>query len=112
MDRWAGKVALVTGACSGIGTQICRDLCGHEVWVFGLDRDSDRIQLIFDEILASGAQFSAITCDLTEEEQIVFAFDRVIEEAQGVDILINCAGMMTNNAILDEEGYETILKTF
>lgn len=109
MDRWTNKVAVVTGAGSGIGAQMCVDLCSCGVLVYGLDCNEDRL---IDLSLAIPDGFSTVTCDLTIEQEIVAAFERIISEAGGVDILVNCAGMMTNNAILDDEGDERLLRMF
>lgn len=115
MDRWTNKVALVTGAGSGIGAQICRELCSHGLIVYGLDCNEESLQSLFEELhgdIDSVAFFSTVLCDLTDEDQIVAAFDRITSESGGVDILVNCAGMMTNNAILEDEGDERLQRMF
>lgn len=45
MNRWLGKVAVVTGAGSGIGLDISKDLANHGLTVIGLDKRIDRVQV-------------------------------------------------------------------
>ena len=45
MERWAGRVALVTGASAGIGAALCARLVKHGVKVVGCARNADRIQV-------------------------------------------------------------------
>ena len=45
MDRWAGRVALVTGASAGIGAAICRQLVKHNMTVVGCARNDKKIEV-------------------------------------------------------------------
>ena len=45
MERWAGKVALVTGASVGIGAAICRELVKHGMTVIGCARNDKQIEV-------------------------------------------------------------------
>lgn len=110
MDRWANKVALVTGAGSGIGAQIARDLCALKIIVVGLDFIKEDLDKVASEIKSndSSVEFTKIYCDLTKEEEIKTAFDRIIAEKGGVDILVNCAGILTGENILDDDSYDAI----
>lgn len=47
MERWKGRVALVTGASSGIGAEICRVFVQHGLKVFGLSNKVENIQVIY-----------------------------------------------------------------
>ncbi len=90
-DQHAGRVAVVTGASSGIGEATARSLAadGHRVAL--LARRADRIQSLADE-LGDGA--IAIEADVTDRESVLAAADRVQHELGGADILINNAGVM------------------
>lgn len=117
MNRWANKVAVVTGASSGIGERICRDLCQHKVTVIGLARRAELLAAISEDIAAknpTAGRFVGICCDVTSEEQLTAAFDRIIEEFGGVDILINNAGVFANANLLEvgaEDSIATMLQT-
>jgi len=90
-DQYTGRVAVVTGASSGIGEATARALAadGHRVAL--LARRVDRIQALADE-LGDGA--IAVEADVTDRASVVAAADRVQQELGGADILVNNAGVM------------------
>jgi NADP-dependent 3-hydroxy acid dehydrogenase YdfG len=85
------RVAVITGASSGIGEATARALAadGHRVAL--LARRTDRIEALASE-LGNGA--IAIAADVTDRDSIVAAADRVQEELAGADIVVNNAGVM------------------
>ena len=87
----AGRVAVITGASSGIGEATARALAadGHRVAL--LARRADRIQALADE-LGNGA--IAIEADVTDRDSLVAAARRVEDELGGADVLVNNAGVM------------------
>merc|ERR1712121_307586 len=91
MDRWVGKVALVTGASVGIGAAICEMLVKHGVKVVGCAK---RVHLI-DELsqrLSGPGSLTGIKCDLTKTEEIDAMFDKIKSMQGKMDICINNAG--------------------
>src|SRR3954452_19516018 len=90
-DQNAGRVAVITGASSGIGEATARALAadGHRVAL--LARRADRIHVLADEL---GGGAIAIEADVTDRESVVAAADRVQQELGGADILVNNAGVM------------------
>ena len=90
-DHNTGRVAVITGASSGIGEATARALAadGHRVAL--LARRADRIQALAD---ALGKGAIAIEADVTDRDSIVAAAERVQRELGGADILVNNAGVM------------------
>jgi NADP-dependent 3-hydroxy acid dehydrogenase YdfG len=90
-DQNAGRVAVITGASSGIGEATARAFAagGHRLAL--LARRADRVQALADE-LGNGAL--AIEADVTDRDSIVAAAERVRQELSGADILVNNAGVM------------------
>jgi len=86
-----GRVAVITGASSGIGEATARALAadGHAVAL--LARRAGRVQVLADE-LGDGA--IAVEADVTDRNSIVAAAARVKQELGGADILVNNAGVM------------------
>jgi NADP-dependent 3-hydroxy acid dehydrogenase YdfG len=85
------RVAVITGASSGIGEAIARVLVTEGYRVALLARRLDRISSLADE-LQNGA--IAIQADVTDRDSIVAAADRIRQELGGADVLINNAGVM------------------
>jgi len=87
----SGRVAVITGASSGIGAATARALARDGYRVALLARRADRIEAIAAE-LGDGA--IAIQADVTDRDSLVAAAERVKSEFGGADILINNAGVM------------------
>ena len=86
-----GRVAVITGASSGIGEATARALVAGGYRVALLARRADRIQALADE-LGDGA--IAIQADVTDRDSLVAAAQRVEDELGGADVLVNNAGVM------------------
>ena len=87
----SGRVAVITGASSGIGEATARALAadGHRLAL--LARRSDRIEALANEL---GNGSIAVEADVTDRDAIVAAANRVQDELGSVDILMNNAGVM------------------
>lgn len=90
-DQNAGRVAVITGASSGIGEATARALAAEGYRLALLARRADRIQILAGE-LGEGA--IAIEADVTDRDSILAAAERVQRELGGADILVNNAGVM------------------
>ncbi len=90
-DQNTRRVAVITGASSGIGEATARALAaeGHRLAL--LARRGDRIAALADEI---GSEAIAVVCDVTDRDSVVAAAARVQDELGGADILVNNAGVM------------------
>ena len=95
MGSIAGKVALVTGASSGIGYETAVALLDAGVTVYGAARRVEKMAELADR----GAR--VLEMDVTSEESMVAGIQRIVEEAGGVDILINNAGYGSYGAVED-----------
>nr|UJH41144.1 farnesol dehydrogenase [Pardosa pseudoannulata] len=105
MERWNGRVALVTGASAGIGAELCRELVKHGLTVVGCAREVHRIQAIADEDAVKNApgKLHAVKCDLCEESDILNLFEDIRSRYGRLDICINNAGFTTNSPLLTGE---------
>jgi short-subunit dehydrogenase len=90
---WHGKVALVTGASSGIGAAVGRKLAAEGLHVVLAARRLDRLQSLADEIHAAGGQASVIKADLAQEADRLELFQRVMQQTGCPDVLVNNAGL-------------------
>ncbi|XP_047451157.1 dehydrogenase/reductase SDR family member 11-like [Mugil cephalus] len=95
MDRWKGRVALVTGASVGIGAAIARELVRCGMKVVGCARDVEKIQKLAAECQSAGhpGVLVPFKCDLTIEEDIQTMFSAIKAQHKGVDVCINNAGL-------------------
>jgi len=111
MDRWIGRVALVTGASVGIGAAISKSLVKHGMKVAGCGRNMEKLEELETQMSGPGS-FIPIQCDVTEEEQVKRMFKRVKDEWKGVDVMINNAGLAHNAPLLtgDTEEWRHMLE--
>ncbi|XP_075238659.1 dehydrogenase/reductase SDR family member 11-like [Lycorma delicatula] len=103
MERWCGKVAVVTGASAGIGASIVKALAKNNLQVVGLARRQERVQEIADQMKNENGKVYAVKADITKEEDIKVAFEWIKKNLGGVDILINNAGILLKTMVKDGE---------
>lgn len=89
-----GKVALVSGASSGIGAATARKLAAQGVKVGLAARRADRLEQLAAEIGAAGGEALAIAMDVTDPASVAAGVDRLAERFGAIDIAFNNAGLM------------------
>jgi NAD(P)-dependent dehydrogenase (short-subunit alcohol dehydrogenase family) len=87
------KVAVVTGAASGIGRAIALRFAREGARVAALDIADDEGNALVREICQSGGAAAYSRCDVTVQDVVLLAFDEVRRQLGPVDILVNCAGI-------------------
>lgn len=103
-----GRVALVTGASSGIGAHFARVLAQHGCVVALAARRAGRLQALADEIAADGGRAIVAPMDVADRVAVAAALDRIAAEAGGpVEILVNNAGMAGRHDFLSAPEEET-----
>lgn len=112
MDRWFGKVAVVTGASSGIGAAITVDLVKAGLIVVGFARRQERVEALREVIpnTATGKLY-AVKCDVTNETDIKNSFAWVHQTLGGVDILVNNAGIIKTMNLVDANNTNDLRET-
>ena len=89
-----GKVAIVTGASSGIGEATALALAAEGARVVVAARRADRLETLVKQIKEGGGQALSITADVSDEAQTRSMVNQVKSELGRVDILVNNAGVM------------------
>ena len=92
-DDLTGRVALITGASSGLGARFARVLAARGAAVVLAARRKDRLDALAAEITAAGGRALAVQMDATDADSLVAAVTAAESAFGTVDILINNAGM-------------------
>ena len=95
------KVALITGAASGIGKRIAEVLADHGAHIAVADINLDGAQAAADEIRSRGVKSTAIVMDVTDEKAVDDGVGKTVKDLGGVDILVSNAGIQIVNPIED-----------
>src|ERR1700733_7087124 len=92
-ERFRGKVAVVTGAGSGIGRAVAERLAAEGASVAGLDGAQDNLDPTVAAIAAAGGVAAPFTCDVTSESSVAVAVDGTLERFGPPDVVCNVAGI-------------------
>ncbi|RQR75536.1 3-hydroxybutyrate dehydrogenase [Burkholderia sp. Bp9012] len=95
------KVALVTGAASGIGDLCARKLAADGATVVIADLNLAAARKVADDIVASGGKALAIAMDVTSEEAVDAGMAETVNRLGGIDVLVSNAGIQIVNRIED-----------
>jgi NAD(P)-dependent dehydrogenase (short-subunit alcohol dehydrogenase family) len=87
-----GKVAVITGAASGIGEAVARMYCENRCKVLGVDIDAPRLARIASEIEAAGGEFVPVVADVTGEQTVIDFFKQAHALWGHIDVVVNSAG--------------------
>src|SRR5262245_7342461 len=108
-----GKVALVTGASSGLGVHFARTLAGAGASVAIAARRADRLASLQAELEAVGVKAVAVELDVQSSDSITAAFAAVEKALGPIDIVINNAGISIVKPALEMpvEDWDTVVNT-
>jgi NAD(P)-dependent dehydrogenase (short-subunit alcohol dehydrogenase family) len=109
----SGRVALITGASSGLGTQFARTLAEAGAAVVLGGRRIERLKDLRSEIEAAGGDAHVVSLDVTSVDSIKSAVAHAETEVGPIDILINNSGVSTTERLVDvtEDGFDHVFGT-
>ncbi|MCW0234507.1 MAG: SDR family oxidoreductase [Ferrovibrio sp.] len=96
-----GKVAVVTGASSGLGERFAELLSGAGASVALAARRTDRLKTLADRITTAGGTAITVKLDVNDYDNIQGAFAEIAGKLGGVDVLINNSGVNKQGRIVD-----------
>lgn len=100
--KLAGQRALVTGAASGIGRAIAIALAGAGAHVALVDRaDEKTLAGVVQAIERAGGRAFALRADIADEARVLALFAEALPRLGGLDILVNCAGVLFEKPLLE-----------
>ncbi len=113
MFNLKGRVAVISGASSGLGRQMARGFAGQGADLVILARRIERLEELKEELEKTGVKVLPIKCDVTSTEDIDNAAKLAEKEFGKVDILVNCAGSSKDKGALEmtDEEWDFTIKT-
>ena len=110
MGKLDGKAVVVTGGCRGIGMYISKDCAaaGAKVCInYTSESSKEKAEALAEEIKAAGGEAMIYRADVTQPEQVRAMFEEVDRTFGGVDVLVNNAGVLLQDKLVDQS-YEDI----
>ena len=103
MFNLKGRVAVITGASSGLGKQMAKGFASQGADLVIIARRYDKLMELKEEIKREffGIKVLPIKCDVTNTEDIKNASELAENEYEHIDILVNCAGSAKNAGVLN-----------
>ncbi|XP_063540763.1 3-oxoacyl-[acyl-carrier-protein] reductase FabG-like [Cydia strobilella] len=112
--NFKGKVAIVTGAASGMGAATVKALAREGAKVALVDKDEENLKKVATQCEQHGNKPLIIRADITKDEEVKTIVKETIDRFGQLDILINNAGAAISTSILDEnlmKNFDLIMNT-
>ncbi|KAG5670240.1 hypothetical protein PVAND_000517 [Polypedilum vanderplanki] len=108
-SRWVNCVAVVTGASAGIGAATCIELANSGIITIGIARRIDKVQALrFCLTTDKQRNFHAYKCDVSNEAEVKQVFSEIEKKFNGIDILINNAGVFSKSTLIQADNSEDV----
>jgi len=109
----SGKVALITGASSGLGVQHAHALAEQGADLILLARRVEKLEEVKNEIIQTGRKCIPLKCDVTIEEEIIDVVQQALTTFGKIDILVNNAGTSAISPAenMSEENWDKVVDT-
>lgn len=111
MEQFAGRVAAITGAGSGIGRALARRLASDGCHLALADIDGDAVGRTADELASYGVKVTSTTLDVADEQAVYAWADQVVADHGKVNLIFNNAGVALSGTVaeLDLDDYRWIV---
>lgn len=98
---WTGKVAIVTGASSGLGRCLAEAFARAGADVVVTSRSIDALETAAGDLRQFGTRVLVVAADVTKEDQVDALVEKTVEQFGRLDVLVNNVGRSTRGALLD-----------
>ena len=95
MQHLDGRVAVITGASSGIGLGIARELARHGMKIVMVSQSADRLAAAAEEVRALGAEVLEVPTDVAKKAELERLAEKTLERFGAVHVLVNNAGAVS-----------------
>lgn len=109
-----GKVVLITGGSGDLGSEITLEMARQGCTVyFTYNNSEEKAKETFGKIGSIGGKAKSIACNVTNKTNVEEIIQNIISESNKIDILINNAGIYSDNlfALMSDEEFDTVIKT-
>ena len=112
MGKLDGKIAIVTGATSGMGRATAKLFAKEGAKVVITGRNEDRAKAVVDDIKNDGGKSIYVIADMTNKDDVTKIFDATMNEYGTIDVLFNNAGMLSMSPLMEvtPEEWERVFK--
>jgi NAD(P)-dependent dehydrogenase (short-subunit alcohol dehydrogenase family) len=112
-NRFEGKAAFITGASSGIGAAVAKELARQGARVAIAARRLDRLTEVADAIRGAGGEALPVACDVTYRASVEMAVNTAAEHFGGLDIVLANAGFYVDGIVqqLEPDDYRRQMET-
>ncbi len=102
--RFRNRVVVVTGGGAGIGRQVCLRFAQAGAWIVALDLEQAPLDALVNQLsVKHNTKALGMVCDVSDQDAVGRAFDHILDQFGGIDVLVNNAGIVHRSSFVDTE---------